>query len=78
MAWVWRLPGFASFRRPGGSKQETAETVHESLGFSDSLELDSLKATMGIRIYPETELAAIAVTNGIISPDLGDRYPYRD
>ncbi len=52
-----------------GGPQETAETVNESLSFADSLELDSLKITTGIRIYPETELAAIAVANGIISPD---------
>jgi radical SAM superfamily enzyme YgiQ (UPF0313 family) len=52
-----------------GGPHETAETVHESLAFADSLELDSLKVTMGIRIYPETELAAMAVANGIISPE---------
>ena len=32
-------------------------------------ELDSLKITTGIRIYPETELAAIAVAEGIITPE---------
>jgi radical SAM superfamily enzyme YgiQ (UPF0313 family) len=51
-----------------GGPEETAETVEESLSFADSLELDSLKITTGIRIYPETELAAIAVKRGIITP----------
>jgi radical SAM superfamily enzyme YgiQ (UPF0313 family) len=50
-----------------GGPEETAETVEESLSFADSLELDSLKITTGIRIYPETELAAIAVQQGIIT-----------
>ena len=53
--------GFLLIGGPG----ETPETVNESLAFADSLDLDSLKITTGIRIYPETELAAIAVAEGI-------------
>ena len=57
--------GFLLIGGPG----ETPETVNESLTFADSLDLDSLKITTGIRIYPETELAAIAVAEGIITPE---------
>jgi hypothetical protein len=41
----------------------------ESLEFADSLKLDMLKLTTGIRIYPETELAQIAREEGVISPE---------
>jgi len=51
-----------------GGPEETVVTVEESLSFADSLELDSLRITTGIRIYPETELALIAVRQGIIPP----------
>jgi radical SAM superfamily enzyme YgiQ (UPF0313 family) len=69
---VARMFGEARIMRRGfllmGGPAETRETVEESLSFADSLELDSLKITVGIRIYPETELAAIAVKQGIIAP----------
>ena len=69
---VARMFGKARIMRRGfllmGGPAETRETVEESLSFADSLELDSLKITVGIRIYPETELAAIAVKQGIIAP----------
>jgi radical SAM superfamily enzyme YgiQ (UPF0313 family) len=52
-----------------GGPQETRETVQESFAFVDSLELDSLSVTTGVRIYPETELAAVAAAQGIISPE---------
>jgi radical SAM superfamily enzyme YgiQ (UPF0313 family) len=57
--------GFLLLGGPG----ETPETVNESLSFADSLELEWLKITTGIRIYPETELAAIAVAEGSITPE---------
>jgi radical SAM superfamily enzyme YgiQ (UPF0313 family) len=57
--------GFLLIGGPG----ETLETVNESLTFADSLDLDSLKITTGIRVYPETEMAAIAVAEGIITPE---------
>jgi hypothetical protein len=57
--------GFLLLGGPG----ETKETVEESLSFVDSLPLDALKITIGIRIYPYTELASVAVREGLISPD---------
>jgi radical SAM superfamily enzyme YgiQ (UPF0313 family) len=50
-----------------GSPGETRESVEESLAFADSLQLDSLKITVGVRIYPHTHLAKMAVGDGIIS-----------
>jgi radical SAM superfamily enzyme YgiQ (UPF0313 family) len=52
-----------------GGVGETRQTVEESLDFADSLRLDALKITVGIRIYPDTPLAASAVADGIISHD---------
>jgi radical SAM superfamily enzyme YgiQ (UPF0313 family) len=52
-----------------GGPQETRETVQESFAFVDSLELDSLSVTTGVRVYPETEIAAVAAAQGIISPE---------
>ncbi|MEJ2717624.1 MAG: radical SAM protein [Deltaproteobacteria bacterium] len=60
-----RQTGFLLLGGPG----ETRETVEESLSFADSLKLDAVKITRGIRIYPYTELARIAVDQGIVSPD---------
>jgi radical SAM superfamily enzyme YgiQ (UPF0313 family) len=59
-----RQMGFLLLGGPG----ETRETVVESLTFADSLPLDAIKITMGIRIYPCTELAQTAVADGLISP----------
>ncbi len=55
--------GFLLFGSPG----ENQESVEESLSFADSLKLESLKITLGVRIYPGTALAKIAVHEGIIS-----------
>ncbi len=52
-----------------GTRGETQKTVEESLEFADSLHLDLLKVTVGLRIYPETPLASIAVEDGIIAPN---------
>jgi hypothetical protein len=52
-----------------GGPGETRESVEESIAFADSLHLDGLKITTGIRIYPDTALAKIAVAEGVISPD---------
>ena len=54
--------GFLMLGAPG----ETRQTVEESLTFAESLHLDALKVTVGIRIYPHTALAARAVAEGII------------
>ncbi|MDR3554543.1 MAG: radical SAM protein [Syntrophobacteraceae bacterium] len=56
--------GFLLLGGPG----ETRQTVEESFEFAASLELEAMKVTTGIRIYPHTALAAAAVQEGIISP----------
>lgn len=60
-----RKMGFLLLGGPG----ETRETVEESLAFARSNPLDALKITAGIRIYPHTALAAIALAEGLITPD---------
>ena len=60
-----RQQGFLMLGGPG----ETRESVLESLTFADSLPLDQLKITSGIRIYPQTALARAAINEGMISPD---------
>ncbi|HYA13863.1 MAG TPA: radical SAM protein [Syntrophales bacterium] len=56
--------GFLLLGGPG----ETRETAEQSLVFADSLNLDALKITIGIRIYPYTELARIAIDERLILP----------
>lgn len=64
---------WAGIRRMGflmlGCPGETKESVIRSLEFSDSLDLDSVKVTKGVRIYPDTQVAAVAVEKGMIKPD---------
>jgi radical SAM superfamily enzyme YgiQ (UPF0313 family) len=60
-----RRMGFLLLGGPG----ETRETVEESLAFAASLNLDGLRITVGIRIYPGTPLARRAVEEGVISED---------
>jgi len=60
-----RRMGFLLFGGPGENKK----TVVESLTFADSLDLETMKITMGIRIYPHTDLARIAINEGVIEPD---------
>jgi radical SAM superfamily enzyme YgiQ (UPF0313 family) len=50
-----------------GSPGETRGSVEESLVFADSLKLDTLKITTGVRIYPHTSLAKKAIDEGVIS-----------
>ncbi len=54
--------GFLLLGGPG----ETRQSVEESLAFADSLDLDSLKITIGIRVYPNTLLADRARREGVI------------
>lgn len=54
--------GFLLLGGPG----ETRKTVEESLSFMDSLPLNAVKLTLGIRIYPNTPLAQRAVEEGRI------------
>ncbi|MGD0280550.1 MAG: radical SAM protein [Smithella sp.] len=60
-----RQMGFLMLGGPG----ETRESVLESLAFADSIPLDNVKVSQGIRIYPYTTLAKIAVDEGRIMPD---------
>ena len=57
--------GFLLLGGPGENKK----SVEESLSFVDSIDLDFLKFTIGIRIYPGTELAGVAVEEGVVSED---------
>ncbi|MGD9975966.1 MAG: radical SAM protein [Desulfatirhabdiaceae bacterium] len=59
-----RCMGFLLLGGPG----ETRETVLQSLAFAESLNLDTIRVTAGIRIYPYTELARTALQEGVISP----------
>ncbi len=52
-----------------GGPDETKDSVIESLQFIDSLNLEAMKLTVGIRIYPSTSLAEIARNQGIIKAD---------
>jgi len=57
--------GFLLLGGPG----ETKASVEESISFVDALDLEALKITAGIRIYPGTALAKRAVLEGIVSPE---------
>ncbi len=57
--------GFLLLGGPG----ETRTSVEESLAFADSLHLDALKITVGIRIYPYTALVKTAIDDGLIHPE---------
>jgi radical SAM superfamily enzyme YgiQ (UPF0313 family) len=57
--------GFLLFGGPG----ETKNTVIESLEFADSLGLEAMKITIGIRIYPNTTLQQTAIKEGLITAD---------
>lgn len=52
-----------------GGPEENRKTVEESLAFADSLDLEAMKITMGIRIYPYTHLARTSIKEGIIAPN---------
>jgi len=60
-----RRMGFLLLGGPG----ETRGTVEESLAFAGRLEMEAVKITLGVRIYPETGLAKTAVADGLISPE---------
>jgi len=60
-----RQMGFLLLGGPG----ETRQTVLESLEFVDSLALEMVKVTIGLRIYPGTELAMHARRTGKIVPN---------
>jgi radical SAM superfamily enzyme YgiQ (UPF0313 family) len=57
--------GFLLLGGPG----ETEKTALESLEYADSLSLELMKVTTGIRIYPHTLLAYEAAKEGLIKKD---------
>jgi radical SAM superfamily enzyme YgiQ (UPF0313 family) len=60
-----RRMGFLMLGAPG----ETRKSVAQSFDFAESLDLDALKITLGIRIYPHTDLAKTAIEEGQIAAD---------
>ncbi len=66
------LLGENGIRRMGflllGGPDETRQTVQESLAMVDTLGLEAVKLTIGIRIYPLTRLAEVARRQGVIAP----------
>ena len=60
-----RRMGFLLLGGPG----ETRETALKSLEFADSLNMDAMRVTAGIRIYPHTGLARRSVEEGVISAE---------
>ncbi len=60
-----RRLGFLLLGGPG----ETTESVSESLAFAQSLNLEMLKVSVGIRLYPNTPLAQQAVEEGVVAPE---------
>ncbi len=60
-----RRMGFLMLGAPG----ETRKTVAQSFDFAESLDLDALKITLGIRIYPHTDLAKTAIEEKQITAD---------
>ncbi len=63
--------GFLLLGGPG----ETRQTVEESIAFAESLDLEMVKLTAGIRIYPDTPLAEIAREKKIIGPETDLLHP---
>jgi radical SAM superfamily enzyme YgiQ (UPF0313 family) len=68
---TFEILGDQGIRRMGflllGGPGETRASVEESLAFADALPLEALKITAGIRIYPETPLARVALQEGVIT-----------
>lgn len=58
-----------------GGPRETKSTVEESIDFADSLDLELVKLTAGIRIYPNTALARQAREEGIVPADSDLLFP---
>lgn len=63
--------GFLLLGGPG----EPRNSVEESIEFAKSLNLNSVKLTSGIRIYPDTALAHQAIEEGMINPRSDLLYP---
>jgi hypothetical protein len=52
-----------------GGPVETRNTVEERLACAESLHLNYRKITVGIRIYPHTPLASLALTERLVRAD---------
>lgn len=63
--------GFLLLGGPGENKK----TVQDSLVYADSLGLESMKVTTGIRIYPHTSIAKQAIKEGIIKSNKNLFFP---
>jgi radical SAM superfamily enzyme YgiQ (UPF0313 family) len=63
--------GFLMLGGPG----ESQETVLESLVFAEAVNLEAMKITTGIRIYPGTALAQTALSEGVITPATNLLFP---
>jgi len=64
--------GFLLLGGPG----ETKKSVEVSLAYADSLKLDLLRLSAGIRIYPDTQLAETAKNQGVITSQSNLLYPH--
>jgi radical SAM superfamily enzyme YgiQ (UPF0313 family) len=60
-----RSMGFLLLGGPG----ETKETVEASLDFAESLQLEAIRVSIGVRIYPETDIARLSMEEGLISSE---------
>jgi radical SAM superfamily enzyme YgiQ (UPF0313 family) len=60
-----RRMGFLLLGGPG----ETRESAEESLAFAEDLDFDSVKISIGVRIYPHTDVAHKAKEDGLISSE---------
>jgi radical SAM superfamily enzyme YgiQ (UPF0313 family) len=52
-----------------GGPGETAETMAETFAFVDDLKPRAVLAFLGIRIYPNTRLHGIAISDGVIAAE---------
>jgi radical SAM superfamily enzyme YgiQ (UPF0313 family) len=59
-----------------GGPGEDEETIEESFHLMDQLDPTAVIAMLGIRIYPETEMERIALSQGIIHQDSNLIYPH--
>lgn len=70
---ISKMLGKQQIRRMGflllGGPGETKGTAKQSFYFADSLEIEAMKLTSGIRIYPLTTLHRIAIDEEIIETD---------
>ncbi len=60
-----RQMGFLLLGGPG----ETRETVQNSIDFADRLDLNMMRLSVGIRIYPDTAIERLARSEGLVSAD---------